>query len=243
MKVATVPVRRGAVTLDAVAGQPYVLYPISAPAPLLANWGEGTHLQDPGFNAGNLNAWNVSGSATIDTLENGQHVASLGTQPSALRQRITGLTPGRTYSASAWIEVEPGKSRKTNLSVDGVSNTITRSTAQNLVAADDKHDAYFQRVRTVFTAKGNSANLVIGAVAGNAKVRIDDVRVVETKLARGRPGGRLRERRPGLGPVREGRRRWRHRPADQLGSEASRRTRRPAGTASWSTTCSTATGR
>ncbi|WP_433166872.1 endo-alpha-N-acetylgalactosaminidase family protein [Kribbella sp. CA-247076] len=181
VKVATAPVRHGTVTLDAVAGQPYVLYPHSAPAQRSANWGEGTHLQDPGFNAGHLKAWNVRGSATIDTLENGQHVASLSTRSSSLRQRITGLTPGRTYSASAWIEVEPGKSRTTTVSVDGVSNTVTRSTAQNRVAADDKHDAYYQRVRVVFDAKGRSADLVIGAATGNAKVRVDDVRVVETK--------------------------------------------------------------
>ncbi|GAB2655016.1 endo-alpha-N-acetylgalactosaminidase family protein [Kribbella swartbergensis] len=189
VKIGTAPVRNGAISLDATAGQPYVLYPDAAPAQQPANWGEGTHLKDPGFNAGNLDAWNVSGSARIDRLENGQHVASLGHQQSALRQRITGLTAGRTYSASAWIEVEPGKSRKTTVSVDGVSNAVTRSTAQNLVAADDKHDAYYQRVRVVFEAKGTSAALTIGAVAGAAKVRIDDVRVVETK----RPGAGLVE--------------------------------------------------
>ncbi|MFG1624921.1 endo-alpha-N-acetylgalactosaminidase family protein [Kribbella sp. NPDC049227] len=187
VKVATIPVRQGAVTLDAVAGQPYVLYPISAPAPHPANWGEGTHLKDPGFNAGNLAAWNATGGATIDTLENGQQVASLGTKSSTLKQRITGLTRGRTYSASGWIEIEPGKSRPTTLTVDGVQNTITRSTAQNMVASDDKHGAYYQRVRVVFDAKGDSADLGISAAAGAAKVRIDDVRVVETK----RPGAGL----------------------------------------------------
>ncbi|TCC57410.1 hypothetical protein E0H73_28885 [Kribbella pittospori] len=181
VKVATVPVRRGAVTLDAIAGQPYVLYPISAPAPRPANWGDGTHLKDPGFNAGNLAGWNATGGATIATLENGRQVASLGTKASTLKQRITGLTPGRTYSASAWIEVEAGKSRPTTLTVDGVKIQITRSTAQNMVASDDKHDAYYQRVRVVVDAKGNSADLAISAVAGAAQVRIDDVRVVETK--------------------------------------------------------------
>jgi endo-alpha-N-acetylgalactosaminidase len=181
VKVTTAPVRAGAVTLDAAAGQPYVLYPLGAPTQQAAVWGEGTHLKDPGFNAGDLSLWNATGGATIDTLENGQHVASLGTKASTLGQRITGLTSGRTYSASAWIEVQPGKSRPTTLTVDGLKNAINQSTAQNMVAADDKHDAYYQRVRVVFDAKGNSAQLTIGAAAGNAKVRIDDVRVVETK--------------------------------------------------------------
>ncbi|MFF1823553.1 endo-alpha-N-acetylgalactosaminidase family protein [Kribbella sp. NPDC058245] len=180
VQVGTVPVRRGAVTLNAVAGQPYVLYPIAAPQPKPAEWGAGTHLQDPGFNGGNLKAWSATGGAMIDTLANGQHVASLGTRSSSLQQRITGLTRGKTYSASAWVEVEPGKSRPTTISVDGVRNTVVRSTAKNQVASDDKQGAYYQRDRVVFTAKGSTASLSIGAAAGAAKVRIDDVRVVET---------------------------------------------------------------
>jgi endo-alpha-N-acetylgalactosaminidase len=181
VKVATAGVRNGSITIDAVAGQPYVLYPNAAPAPRPANWGESSHLKDPGFNAGNLNVWKPTGGATIETLANGQHVASLGTHKSSISQRITGLTRGRTYSASAWIEVERDKSRPTTISVDGVRNTVTRSTAQNMVAADDKQGAYYQRARVVFTAPGSSADLSIGAAAGAAKVQLDDVRVVETK--------------------------------------------------------------
>ncbi|WP_405071669.1 endo-alpha-N-acetylgalactosaminidase family protein [Kribbella sp. NBC_01510] len=181
VKVASAPVHNGAISLDATAGQPYVIYPDAAPSPRSANWGDSTHLKDPGFNAGELAAWNATGGATIDTLANGQHVASLGSKTSSLRQRITGLTAGRTYSASAWIEVEPGKSRPTMLTADGVHNVVTRSTAQNMVASDDKQGAYYQRARVVFDAKGDSADLSISAAAGAAKVRIDDVRVVETK--------------------------------------------------------------
>ncbi len=181
VKVASAPVHNGAISLDATAGQPYVIYPDAAPSPRSANWGDSTHLKDPGFNAGDLAAWNASGGATIDTLANGQHVASLGSKTSSLRQRITGLTRGRTYSASAWIEVEPGKSRPTTLTVDGVRNVVTRSTAQNMVASDDKQGAYYQRARVVFDAEDDTADLSISAAAGAAKVRIDDVRVVETK--------------------------------------------------------------
>ena len=181
VKVTTAPVRNGVITLDAEPGQPYVLYPDKAPQQRAAQWGEGSHLKDPGFNAGDLKEWNTSGGATIDKLENGQQVATLGSRQTSLRQRITGLTPGRTYSASAWIEVEPGKSRATTLDVDGKKVSVTRSTAKNRVAADDKHDLYYQRARVLFVAKGNRANLTIGAAAGSAQVRIDDVRVVETK--------------------------------------------------------------
>lgn len=181
VRVGTAPVRNGKVTLAANPGQPYVLYPEQAPRLADPQWGEGSHLEDPGFNAGDLNAWDPIGNASIGTLPNGQHAAEFGADHTTLKQRIRGLIPGRTYSASAWIEVEPGKSRKTTLDVDGTSVVVDRSTAMNRVAADDKHGLYYQRARVVFEAKGITADLTIKAVSGAAKVRIDDVRVVETK--------------------------------------------------------------
>ncbi|WP_427884703.1 endo-alpha-N-acetylgalactosaminidase family protein [Kribbella sp. GL6] len=178
-KPTTIRANHGAITLDAIPGKPYVIYPVAAPQPRAVNWGEGTHLKDPGFNAGNLAAWNATGGATIATLENGQHVAELGKKASSLSQRITGLTKGRTYSASAWVEAY----RPTTISVDGVKNVVNRSTVENMVAADDKHGMYYQRARILFTAKGSTADLAIGAAAGAGQVRVDDVRVVETSLA------------------------------------------------------------
>lgn len=181
VRVGSVPVRNGVATIDADAGQPYVLYPETAPTQTSADWGHGSKLKDPGFNAGNLTAWGPSGFTRIDELENGQHVAAFGPGKGALNQRITGLTKGKTYSASAWIEVEPGKTRPVTLSVDGSARvTVSRSSLQNRVAADDKHGTYFQRARVVFVAGGNSALLSIAAADGDARVRVDDVRVVET---------------------------------------------------------------
>ncbi|MEU4393686.1 endo-alpha-N-acetylgalactosaminidase family protein [Kribbella sp. NPDC023855] len=181
VRIGTAPVRNGNITLAANPGQPYVLYPEQAPRLADPQWGEGSHLEDPGFNAGSLNAWDPTGNASIATLANGQHVAELGSDHTTLQQRIRGLVPGRIYSASAWIEVEPGKSRKTTLDVNGTSVTVDRSTAMNRVAADDKQGLYYQRARVVFEAKGITADLTLKAISGAARVRIDDVRVVETK--------------------------------------------------------------
>ncbi|GAA1116755.1 endo-alpha-N-acetylgalactosaminidase family protein [Kribbella jejuensis] len=178
-KPTTIRANHGTITLDAVPGKPYVLYPVAAPQPQAVNWGEGTHLNDPGFNAGNLAAWHATGGASIATLENGQHVAQLGKKASSLTQRITGLTKGRTYSASAWVEAY----RPTTISVDGVTNVVPRSTVENMVAADDKHGMYYQRARVLFEAKGSTADLAIGAAAGTGQVRVDDARVVETSPA------------------------------------------------------------
>ena len=182
VKTGTVAPRNGIVTLDAAQKQPYVLYPTSLPAPVtvVPNWGEGSHVQDPGFNAGNLNAWSPSGNVGIATLATGAQVANFGTGPASISQQLTGLTPGKTYSASAWIEVKPGKTRATTLQVDGVTNTVLRSTAQNLVAADEKHDGYYQRARVLFDAAGTTATLKIAIADGDTQVRVDDVRVVET---------------------------------------------------------------
>ncbi|MEV6417638.1 endo-alpha-N-acetylgalactosaminidase family protein [Kribbella sp. NPDC051718] len=181
VRIGTAPVRNGSVTLTATAGQPYVLYPTQAPRLADPQWGQGSHLEDPGFNAGDLRAWKPTGNASIATLENGQHVAELGAEQTTLNQRIRDLTPGKTYSASAWIEVEPGETRPTTLDVNGTSVVVNRSTAMNRVASDDKQDLYYQRARVVFEAKGTTADLTVSAPAGAARVRLDDVRVVETK--------------------------------------------------------------
>ncbi|MGH3713365.1 MAG: endo-alpha-N-acetylgalactosaminidase family protein [Micromonosporaceae bacterium] len=190
VRVTTAQVRDGTVTLNAAAGQPYVLYPTAPPATPDVKWGEGTPVKDPGFNAGNLEAWTPSGSAGIARLDNGQHVAELGGGPAAgIEQRLTGLTAGRTYSASAWVEVEPGKTRRTTLTVDGApgvnaSSYVDRSTWKNTNSADDKRGTHFQRVRVLFDAPASGeVSLKLTAAEGAARVRIDDVRVVATKRA------------------------------------------------------------
>lgn len=186
-----VQVRDGTVTIDAAAGQPYVLYPTSAPspAPVNPNWGDGTHVKDPGFNAGNLDAWHPSGNVSLGRLDNGAQVLEFGAGQSSVTQQLSGLTPGKTYSASAWIEVEPGKTRPLTVQAAGKTVTVERSTAKNLVAADEKHGAYYQRARVVFDARYAYETFKLSVAGGNARVRVDDVRVVETQ----RPAGNLVE--------------------------------------------------
>ncbi len=187
-KVGTVANSKNSVTLTAKAGTPYVLYPNAAPAAVDPAWGHASGLVDPGFNAGNLDAWHPTGDAKAATDDKGGHLATLGAGAASLSQPITGLTPGKRYAASAWVEVEPGKSRPTTVRVTGsgvdVTNQIQRSTVENAVAADEKHDTYFQRVRVIFTAPAHGkATLSVAVGAGPAVVRVDDARVVETTEA------------------------------------------------------------
>ncbi|MGW0464365.1 endo-alpha-N-acetylgalactosaminidase family protein [Streptomyces sp. NPDC003027] len=181
VKTATVRPVGGRITLDAVAGQPYVLYPQRAPEPRDPRWGEGTPVKDPGFNDRNLAAWSKTGTVTRDTDDHGRNSAKLtGSATTSVRQQLTGLTPGKRYTASALIEVEPGKTRPTTLSVAGRSVTVTRSALEDRVAASDWNGTRLQRAKVTFTAPaGGTATLRIEAAGGStATVRADDVRVV-----------------------------------------------------------------
>ncbi|MFF9510732.1 endo-alpha-N-acetylgalactosaminidase family protein [Streptomyces sp. NPDC014724] len=181
VKSGTVKPVDGKITLTAEAGQPYVLYPDHAPQAADPKWGEGTPVDDPGFNDDGLGAWSKTGTVARDTDDKGRNSAELsGGSTAALSQRVDGLKPGRRYTASALIEVQPGKTRHTTLSIGGRSVAVDRSTAKDYVAASDWHGTYFQRAKVNFTAPADGrATLRIEAAAGStATVRADDVRIV-----------------------------------------------------------------
>ncbi|MEV8104351.1 endo-alpha-N-acetylgalactosaminidase family protein [Streptomyces sp. NPDC088135] len=181
VKTGTVKPVDGKITLTAEAGQPYVLYPKQAPKAADPRWGQGTPVDDPGFNDQGLTSWSKTGTVTRDTDGQGRNSAELsGTGTAALSQRIDGLTPGKRYTASALIEVQPGKTRHTTLSAGGKSVAVDRSTVKDQVAASDWHGTYFQRAKVNFTAPANGrTTLRIEAARGSAaSVRADDVRIV-----------------------------------------------------------------
>ncbi|MGP3634788.1 endo-alpha-N-acetylgalactosaminidase family protein [Streptomyces sp. 24-1644] len=180
-KITTVRPVNGRITLKATAGQPYVLYPDQAPQAASPRWGEGGPVGDPGFNARGLGSWSKTGTAARHTDSQGRNSAKLsGTGTAALSQSIDGLVPGRRYTASALIEVEPGGTRLTTLSAGGKSVAVNRSTARDQVAASDWHGSYFQRAKVNFTApESGRTTLRIEAAKGSATtVRADDVRLV-----------------------------------------------------------------
>ncbi|MEV6247007.1 endo-alpha-N-acetylgalactosaminidase family protein [Streptomyces sp. NPDC051742] len=178
-QTATVRPVNGRITLDAVAGQPYVLYR-SAPVTKDPLWGQGTPVKDPGFNDNRLGAWSKTGTVARDTDAQGRNSAKLtGTAAASVHQRITGLTPGARYTASALIEVQAGETRPTTLSAGGRSVTVERSALQDRVAASDWNGTRFQRAKVTFTAPSDgTTTLRIEASPGAAAVRIDDVRIV-----------------------------------------------------------------
>ncbi len=182
-----IPVTGGRITLTAQPGVAYVLYRDRAPAQGGPDWGEGTALTDPGFHAGNLNAWRTTGPASVRPSDLGDYelVVDAG-GAAAVTQRLTRLAPG-TYAASVQIEVgaKPGERRRAALEIrtaDGVTaaNWTDTSTAGNYVAADRKSGTRFQRLFTRFTVPegGGPVTLALTTAAGRARVRFDNVRVV-----------------------------------------------------------------
>ncbi|MFD7549134.1 endo-alpha-N-acetylgalactosaminidase family protein [Streptomyces sp. NPDC059816] len=182
VKTGTVRARNGKITLTAEAGRPYVLYAQGrAPKATDPAWGEGGPVRDPGFNDARLDDWRTTGQVARDTDANGRNSAALtGEGRAAVEQRLTGLTPGQRYTASAWLEVAPGQERRTTLSAGGASVSVDRSTLRNTVAASDWHSTYMQRAKVTFTApRTGRATLRVEAAAGSdATVRVDDVRLV-----------------------------------------------------------------
>ncbi|MEQ4716225.1 endo-alpha-N-acetylgalactosaminidase family protein [Nonomuraea sp. B19D2] len=203
VKAGTVTPADGKITLRAEAGVPYVLYPGRAPEQADPDWGQGSGVRDPGFNGDRLRGWTVTGPVSVRKNDLGHRVALLGGGARArLEQRLSGLQPGRTYTASAFVEVEPGKARETTLEVAGRSVTVSRSTARNYIASDEKHDTFFQRAKVTFTAPGESATLRITAAAAEGDVRVDDVRLFQRE-----PEGQVEtfeSAEPGWGPFVKG---------------------------------------
>ena len=222
VKIGTVTPVNGQVTLTGDKNQPYVLAPLYDAAPHTAvDFGQGSGLHDPGFNAGDLDVWHPSGGAAVARTDNGDNVARLGTDASGISQRVTGLTPGRTYTFSADVEIAAGERRATTL-VSGpaahpVLNTFDTTPAANEVAADAKEGTYAQRASVTFTApRDGTATVAVRAVAGTAAVTLDDLRLMADakvrlpRAANGTSGGTVvaaddfEGNQPGWGPFVKG---------------------------------------
>lgn len=185
VKIADVEADGGRVTLTGDAATPYVLVPsgstVAAPS---APYGEGSGVVDPGFNAGNLDAWGPTGGAHLTRTDKGDNQVTLGTDASGIAQEIKDLTPGATYSLMADVGIAEGRRRAVTMRVSGqsvkVSNSFDITPAKNMLAADASAGSYAQRTMVTFTAgKNGQANFAITADAGSAAVTIDNVRLIK----------------------------------------------------------------
>lgn len=184
----------GRVTIDAAARTAYVVTDGAAPAQPDPRWGEGTPVKDPSFNAGDLAAWNPTGTgAAVTRNALGQNELTFGPQTApAVSQRLTGLSPG-TYAASVWVTTPAG--RAATLAVTPAGTTTAESVYAdssplvNDLGGSEKNGTAMQRMKVLFDVPDgqSTALLALSAAAGPGTVRLDDVRVVRS--ARTPPGG------------------------------------------------------
>lgn len=187
------------VSITADARQGYVIYPgdaaVEIPDMAAYDWSTGSLVKDMGFDSHTFgNGWsNINDNPKVtftDTSIGNTMIQITGSEEGGISQEMTGLTPGQSYSASAWIRTSEG--RKVHLSIeDGkgtklAENYIDSSNVIYGVHHTDKYREYFQRVKLSFTVPEGQTTAVIKikADAGSetSTVMIDDVRVIPVTL-------------------------------------------------------------
>ncbi|WP_367398224.1 cohesin domain-containing protein [Paenibacillus sp. MSJ-34] len=145
-------------------------------------------MKDPGFDSHTFNEWSKSSSSgdanhiamTVDGNGDGQ-LQIKGSGDATVSQPLTGLTPGKYYTASVWGKVDGV--RKTSITVqqgeDKATNWMDNTSHQYLAQQHKYVSTHFQRIKVTFQAKSDIATLLLQAEAGDATVTLDDVRVWE----------------------------------------------------------------
>lgn len=190
-KVGTADAVDGRLTLTGDAGVAYVVVPQEGEQRAAVEYHD-AGLDDPGFNAGSLDAWNPTGEVTLARTDEGNakndsrgdNIAVLGAEKSSISQTVTGLTPGTRYSFSAQVQIDPTATRDVTIAVDTGEGTSARtwslSPTYNYMRADSKAGQFYQRGSASFVAPASGEVTVsIAAAAGDAKVRVDNARVME----------------------------------------------------------------
>lgn len=189
VKVGTVPVSGGTVTLTAEAGVPYILYPAGHAAPQAADsFGEGGHLVNPGFDAADLSDWNVAltGDATaqVDMSRLYETYANLtGTSGTAtLSQTMAGLEGGKTYTLYLFADISNASALTAQVDCGGVGFTTEAKAAKIPYYGITKYGgSNYQKVRVVFDVPAGvtTATLTLAAAlqGQNGSVKLDDFRL------------------------------------------------------------------
>ncbi|MFD2117571.1 endo-alpha-N-acetylgalactosaminidase family protein [Paenibacillus yanchengensis] len=193
-------VQDGKVTIDAVKKVPYVIYKTiedAATTPIASNWGEGTYVADPGFDSQTFAHWQVNSQATDndhvtitrDARYNNMLQIAEG-KAATVSQKITGLTPGKTYTASVWLTTGNKGKQRVTLGVKDygglpVTNYIENEPMLNREEPHKFKDTTFTRMKVDFTANNSGEAVIYMQVdeaqqpASDSIVLIDDVRIWE----------------------------------------------------------------
>lgn len=194
----TLPVNDGKITINAEAETAYVLYK-EAVAQTEVEYGEGTHVLDSGFTGGNLDAWDVIGDGTsIDGMDNystdnkaqdgnNRLMIAGNTATTTVSQTLSGLTPGKEYTAMVYVQND-AEDAKATLSINAggkVKEAYTYKSIAKMIPDTDPHEkTYMQRIYVHFTAPadGSAVTLTMGREAAEAAAYFDDVRIIEDDM-------------------------------------------------------------
>lgn len=222
----TVPVHDGKVTLTIAADTPYVVYPqhpiapqhssatataSNTGAPVLTHntaknvdFGAGTPVKDGEFFSHGFDVWKPS-SSTGDTsgvqivTDSGgfQNLKVSGRADGQVSQRVDGLRPGRTYAASAYVNVTGN--RKATLQVSGYGGPTVQQWIDAPPPRQNDQDnrlsgQRFQRIDVLFTMPEHghtsaTLSLIGGAGTGSDAVQFTDVRIQADEGGNDQAGG------------------------------------------------------
>lgn len=187
-----IPISGGSVTLTVAKNTPYVLYPTKQPAMAPLAWGAGGLVKDPGFDSHSLGFWKPFGEVTaVQSSDNSVGNARLlisgaGGAMAGVTQEIDGLSPGKTYAASVWVNVHGA--RQGTIVVQPASGAMVTNFVNDHIRhtypSDPRSGSGYQRVKVMFDmpAGSSSALITLRGEKGSptSSVEFDDVRVVES---------------------------------------------------------------
>ena len=189
--IESLTVRGGLVEIEAQPGKGYVLYKQEMKQLPEMLWSEGGLVKDTGFDSRSFENWKVQGdSALLEVKETDYGQAYLeikGKEPAGVSQIINGLTPGKEYIASVWVNVIGEK--KAILMVQSGKElneqvSISESKVKNYTDNTDRFRTTWQRLKVPFRLPANRNDIILslkGGMAANDTVAVwfDDVRLVE----------------------------------------------------------------
>ncbi|MGL5381003.1 endo-alpha-N-acetylgalactosaminidase family protein [Clostridium sp.] len=195
--VEEIQVINGKVTIDAKQNTPYVVFQEKVNENRIDSWGEGTLINDPGFDSQTLENWEVTTTASntdhikivnenVERRKGNDAVVIEGNNgaDAKLAQEITGLIPGKTYTASVWVKSDADRDVTLGVNCGGKNATskITRATTRTNVGEGLKwHGEKATRMRVEFTVpEGVDTAKLYLEVSNNeegSRVLVDDFRI------------------------------------------------------------------
>lgn len=185
----------GKITIEGLANTPYVIYKMPQENKDV-NWSEGMHVEDTGFNSGNLDNWQISGDKDSVSIERSQKDNPMlqikdNKDIVALTQKITDLKPNTEYAiyvgvdnrsdAKAYVVVDTGYKKVQNYTGKSIAKNYIQAYEHNTNSSTIDNNSYFQNLYVFFTTGDDVSNvyLTLGREKGADRTFFDGIRVVE----------------------------------------------------------------